>query len=197
MSVEFVRVRDMTATVKRDTQNRKGVVPQWMGGRMSLSSTLSAFIRDRLSDAIENPHKEIEIQKLLPLLNLQNTRSTIPSKNELLIEQYKARDGYHIFIFPLKGRLVHEGMSTLIAHRIGKLFPITFSIAMNDYGFELLSDQYVDMEKILAEHNLFVTDNLIDDIHGSVNATEMAKRKFREIASIAGLVFSGVSGETN
>ena len=195
MSVEFLRIRDMTVTVKRNNSNRKGVVPQWMGGRMSLSSTLSTFIRDRLSDALENPHKEIEIQKLLPLLKLQNSRSKIPNKNELLIEQYEARDGHHIFIFPFEGRLVHEGMSTLIAQRISRLFPITFSIAMNDYGFELLSDQYVDLEKIVLTRNLFATDNLVEDIHSSVNSTEMAKRKFREIAAIAGLVFQGFPGK--
>lgn len=192
--VEFLRIREMTVTVRKENV-RKGIVPQWMGGRMSLSSNLSTFIRNRLSDAIDNPHQEIEIKKLLPLLTLQNTRSKIPRSDELLIEQYKAREGYHIFVFPFEGRLVHEGVSSLLAYRISRIVPITFSIAMNDYGFELLSDQYVDLETILKTHDLFATENLVDDIHKSINATEMAKRRFREIASIAGLIFQGFPGK--
>lgn len=194
MNVEFLRIREMTVTVRR-AENKKGIVPQWMGGRMPLSSKLSAFIRQRLADATENPHKEIEIKKLQPLLQLQNTRSKIPSNDELLIEQYQSREGHHIFIFPFEGRLVHEGMAALLAFRISRLKPISFSIAMNDYGFELLSDQYINMEKLLNEVNLFSTENLIDDIQYSINATEMAKRKFREIASIAGLLFQGFPGK--
>lgn len=112
----------------------------------------------------------------------------------MLIEQYSAKEGHHIYVFPFEGRLVHEGMAALIAHRISDVVPITFSIAMNDYGFELLSDQYVDMHHILTQVDLFNTANLIDDIQKSVNATEMAKRRFREIASIAGLLFQGYPG---
>jgi len=194
MSVKFLRIREMTVTVRK-SEERKGVIPQWMGGRMPLSSKLSTFIRERLADAVENPHKEIEIKKLQPLLQLQSLRSKIPARDELLIEQCETREGHHIFIFPFEGRLVHEGMAALLAWRMSKMSPITFSIAMNDYGFELLSDQYVDMENMLTTNHLFTSENLLDDIQKSVNATEMAKRKFREIASIAGLIFQGFPGK--
>ena len=193
-SVEFLRLREMTVTVRAST-SKKGRVPQWLGGRMSLSSNLSAFIRKRLSDAIDNPHHEVEMSKLYPLLQLQEHRSKIPSEKELLIEQFEARDGHHVFVFPFEGRQVHEGMSALLAHRISNIIPITFSIAMNDYGFELLSDQEFDIAKILQDHSLFSTEQLIEDIQRSVNATEMARRRFREIASIAGLLFQGYPGK--
>jgi ATP-dependent Lhr-like helicase len=193
-SMEFIRIREMTVTVRK-AQSQKGIVPQWMGGRMALSSKLSAFIRERLADALENPYKEVEIKKLKPLLDLQNKRSKIPCSDELLIEQFKSREGYHIFVFPFEGRLVHEGMAALLAYRISRLYPVTFSIAMNDYGFELLSDQYINMHILISSHDLFTTINLLDDIGKSLNATEMAKRKFREIASIAGLLFQGFPGK--
>jgi ATP-dependent Lhr-like helicase len=193
MSVEFIRIHEMTVTVRK-APNKKGLVPQWMGGRMPLSSNLSVFIRENLSNAIANPHKEKELKKLQPLLKVQQERSAIPSEDQLLIEQAETKEGHHIFVFPFEGRLVHEGMAALLAYRISELKPITFSIAMNDYGFELLSDQYVDLKAILKETNLFNTDTLIDDIYRSVNATEMARRKFREIAAIAGLTFQGYPG---
>lgn len=192
-SVQMVRIREMTVTVKRDT-SKKAIVPQWLGGRLSLSPVLASFIRTRLADALENPHHEIELKKLHPLLQLQNKRSYIPCEDEMLIEQYSAREGHHLFIFPFEGRIVHEGMAALLAYRISRIVPITFSIAMNDYGFELLSDQEVDLQKITETYPLFTTDNLLEDIQKSVNATEMSKRRFRQIAAIAGLIFQGYPG---
>jgi ATP-dependent Lhr-like helicase len=194
MNLEFIRIRDMSVTVRR-AENKKGIVPQWTGGRMTLSPKLSAIIRERISVALQNPYKEVEIKKLQPLLKLQNERSVIPNAHQLLIEECKTREGYHIFIFPFEGRLVHEGMAALIAWRISRIKQITFSLAMNDYGFELLSDQYVSLVEILEESNIFSEINLIDDIQRSLNATEMAKRKFRHIASIAGLIFMGYPGK--
>ena len=193
-SVQYLRLREMTVTVRSDN-SRMGKIPQWLGARMSLSSKLSSFMRYRLATALENPHNEIEIKKLQPLLELQAKRSKIPADDQFLIEQYSSREGHHLFMYPFEGRLVHEGMAAVIAHRISTLIPITFSVAMNDYGFELLSDQHVDIVKIMADINLFSTGNLLDDIHKSVNATEMAKRRFREIAAIAGLIFQGFPGK--
>lgn len=193
MNLEYVQVRGMAVTVRRSAA-KKGIVPQWLGGRMPLSSTLSRFIRERLSDALENPYGEAELKKMQPLLEVQRERSAIPAAQELLIEQYESREGHHIFIFPFEGRLVHEGMAVLLAYRISKWLPITFSIAMNDYGFELLSDQYVDIASLVSKAKLFSTEGLREDIYHSVNATEMARRKFREIATIAGLMFQGFPG---
>jgi ATP-dependent helicase Lhr and Lhr-like helicase len=194
MTVEFIRIHEMTVTVKK-AEGKRGFLVRWAGGRMPLSSQLSAFIRERLSDAIDNPLKENELAKLRPLLNLQRDRSIIPHQSQLLIEQCETKEGHHIFIFPFEGRLVHEGMSIILAYRISQLTPITFSVAMNDYGFELLSDQFVDIGAILNKTELFSTRNLVDDIYQSVNATEMAKRKFREIAAISGLMFQGFPGK--
>ncbi|PWJ59540.1 ATP-dependent Lhr-like helicase [Dyadobacter jejuensis] len=194
MSVEFLRLHEMTVMVKKATA-KKGMLVRWAGGRMPLSSQLSAFIRQRLAEAQANPSKEKEFTKLAPLLELQARRSLIPDANTLLIEQGETREGYHIFIYPFEGRLVHEGMAILLAYRLSRLSPITFTVAMNDYGFELLSDQYVDVAALLEEHALFSTDHLVDDIYQSVNATEMARRKFREIAAISGLMFQGYPGK--
>jgi ATP-dependent Lhr-like helicase len=65
---------------------------------------------------------------------------------------------------------------------------------MNDYGFELLSDQPIPVDDTNV-YELFSSENLIEDIQRSVNSTEMAKRKFRDIAVIGGLIFQGFPGE--
>jgi ATP-dependent Lhr-like helicase len=99
-----------------------------------------------------------------------------------------------LFVYPFEGRLVHEAMAAVLAYRISKIAPITFSIAMNDYGFELLSDQPIPVDDSNA-YELFSLENIMEDIQRSVNATEMAKRKFRDIAVIGGLIFQGYPGE--
>jgi ATP-dependent Lhr-like helicase len=137
---------------------------------------------------------DIELQVLEPLFKLQETLSHVPGANELLIEHIETKDGYHLFVYPFEGRLVHEAMAAILAWRISKITPITFSFAMNDYGFELLSDQPIPVDDTNV-YELFTAQNLLADIQRSANATEMAKRKFRDIAVIGGLIFQGYPGE--
>ncbi len=136
----------------------------------------------------------VEISVLLPLFKLQQQLSHLPVANELLVEQIETKDGFHLFVYPFEGRLVHEATAAILAYRISKITPITFSIAMNDYGFELLSDQPIPVDDSNV-YELFSADNLMNDIQRSVNATEMARRKFRDIAVIGGLIFQGYPGE--
>lgn len=135
-----------------------------------------------------------ELTALQPLFALQAQLSHIPAANEVLIEQIEAKDGFHLLVYPFEGRQVHEAMSALLAHRIGQITPITFSISMNDYGFELLSDQPIPVDDSNI-YDLFTSDNLVADIQKSVNSVEMASRKFRDIAVIGGLIFQGMPGE--
>jgi ATP-dependent Lhr-like helicase len=132
----------------------------------------------------------VELKALRPILERQQKESIIPKQDEFLIETFKTREGYHAIFYPFEGRFVHEALGSLLAYRISLLSPISFSIAFNDYGFELLSDQEIDMQQVL-DNNLFSAEFLMDDLYKSLNATEMARRKFRDIAVIAGMVFTG------
>lgn len=192
-NLEITSIRNMEVIVK-NSKAKNGIVPSWQGGRMPLSSQLSEMIRYEIDAYLEQSTIEEEIQKLSPLFALQQKRSHLPHQNEFLIEKIKSREGHHVFMYPFEGRYVHEGMSAIIAHKIGLIKPISISIAMNDYGFELLSDQEIPIEEAL-ELDLFNEDQLYLDIQRSVNATEMARRRFRDIAGIAGLVFHGFPGK--
>jgi ATP-dependent Lhr-like helicase len=191
-NLELKLVRDMEARVKLSNK-KSGKVPAWLGGRLPLSYQLSNSIRKQLDDYKKGDIHYEELKQLAPLLDLQHKVSYLPDKHELLIEQFKTREGYHLFVYPFEGRFVHEGMAALLAYRIGLLEPFTFSIAMNDYGFELLSDKKIDVDLIL-DNNLFTSEFIYDDILKSMNAIELANRKFRDIATIAGLVFTGYPG---
>ncbi len=191
-NLELVQLKNMTVFVRRSKQ-KTGKVPSWLGGRMSLSSNMSELLRKKFREAAEGNSDSEELISIQPILDVQRERSLIPNEEQFLIEKSWSKEGCHCFFFPFEGRYVHEGLSALIAHRISQLTPITFSIAMNDYGFELLSDQDIPINKAL-ENNLFSQENLISDILSSLNDTELAKRKFRGISQIAGLVFSGFPG---
>ncbi len=193
-NLEFLMIKDMTALVTKSNA-KKSIIPSWDGGRMPLSANLGKKLRealDRSTTPGSQPVKELEV--LRPLFSLQEQLSHVPKENELLIEQIETKDGFHLFVYPFEGRLVHEAMAAILTFRISRIRPITFSFAMNDYGFELLSDQPIPVDDTNV-YELFSPDDLLNDIQRSVNSTEMAKRKFRDVAVIGGLIFQGMPGE--
>ncbi len=192
-NLELIRLQGMEAHV-RNSKRKTGLVPSWQGGRMPLSSQMSVLIRNKIDEVVNGREHDEEMIFLKPLFQLQQERSHVPSNQEFLIEYFESKEGFHLVMYPFEGRFVHEGMGALMAYRLAKYKPITFSIAMNDYGFELLSDQVIPIEEALEE-DLFDTSDLLKDIQASINATEMARRKFRDIAAIAGLVFKGFPGQ--
>ncbi|MER3497159.1 MAG: DNA ligase-associated DEXH box helicase [Chitinophagaceae bacterium] len=196
--LELVMIIDMTALVRK-SNTKKSLIPSWEGGRVPLSARLGKKLRESLNKAsLLNSSKEEsiydELKVLQPLFDLQTKLSHVPRSNELLVEQIETGDGFHLFVYPFEGRLVHEAMAAVLAYRISRITPITFSFAMNDYGFELLSDKPIPVDDSNV-YELFSLENLLNDIQRSVNSTEMAKRKFRDIAVIGGLIFQGYPGE--
>lgn len=189
--LELAHVKEMTVYVR--ASHGKAITPSWLGGRLPLSSNLSIFLRKKLSDSLSPKSGEAELRFLHPLIARQLERSHIPREDEFLVEAIQTREGYHLFMYPFEGRLVHEVMAALMAFRISRLYPISFSMAMNDYGFELFSDKKIDLsEKELV--GILSKENLMSDVVSSINATEMARRKFRDVAVIAGLVLQTYPG---
>jgi ATP-dependent Lhr-like helicase len=184
----------MTAWVRR-AQGTTSVVPHWTGARLALSPELAASVRDKLDQARLGIYDGAEMEAVRDILELQGEWSCIPAADELLIERVQTREGHHLFFYPIEGRLVHEGLAALFAYRLAQLGPITFTLAANDYGFELLSPEPARLEEAL-EAGLVSSDHLVHDIPASLNAAELAKRQFREIARVAGLIFQGFPGQS-
>ena len=192
--LELVRFKGVEATVRLSKQ-KKGQVPSYMGGRMPLSAELGYFLREKLEEsATRDSFEDPELALVQPIISLQKQRSTVPTRGQFLIEYLEDKEGHHLFVYPFEGRLVHEGLASLLSYRLGHFGKQTFSIAMNDYGFELYSDQPIPIEDGL-DSDIFSLEHLREDLVSSLNESEMMQRRFRDIAQISGLVFTGYPGK--
>ena len=193
--LEFVRLRDSTAYVRKATGG--GATPRWQGGRMPLSTTLADAMVATLGRAAGGDFDGPELACARPMLELQRKWSALPTPNTLLLETLKSREGWHLFAYPFAGRHVNLGLASLFAWRAAKGTPGTFSLSVNDYGFELLSATERDwgalMPRLVERPNS--VEELALEVVESLNAGELARRRFRDIAHIAGLVVSGYPGE--
>jgi ATP-dependent helicase Lhr and Lhr-like helicase len=197
--LELVRVHEMTAFVKRAPGSR-GAIARWGGARMPMSSELAHAALEELRLASEGIYDSPEMAAIRPLIDIQRDWSALPTSQTLVLESMKSREGWHLFAYPFAGRSVHMGLASLLAYRIGRIQPSTFSIAINDYGFELLTPEPIDWARHFAagsgsEVALLSTDELLEDVLGSLNATQLSQQRFREVARIAGLVFQGYPGQ--
>ena len=201
--LELVRTQQMTAYV-RTAPKGSAALPRWNGGRMPLSNTLADAMLRQLEQAERGVFASPEMRCAQPLLTLQDAWSALPTPSRLVAEVLHTREGWHLYLYPLAGRLVHLGLAGLLAWRASQQVPNTFSIAVNDYGLELLSAKPVDWPALLphligaATHSTLgegMEGGLEAEVLASLNATEMARRRFREIARIAGLIFQSHPGE--
>lgn len=193
-TLELVRIRDLTAYV-RAAKVKKATVPAWQGGRLPLSTLLADGLLALLRRFEDGGYPDSpEARAAAPLLDLQRRVSALPASGRLVIESTRSRDGHHLFVYPFAGRLAHEGLAALLAWRIARRRPATFSISVNDYGIELLSAEPVRLSED-QWRGLLTPDRLLDDIESSLNAANLARARFRDIARIAGLVQQGYPGK--
>ncbi len=190
--LEFIRVQDMAAYVKRATK-AKGTVAVWNGSKMALSTEMGEAVLELMHSVAQGDFSEPELRAAQPMLQTQMQLSHLPTPHTLLVEQYQSREGWHLYVHPFAGRNVHLGLASLMAWRLARSQPNTFSLSFNDHGFELLAAQEFDVTTV-RDASVFSTDNLLPDVLASLNSTELAQRRFREIARVAGLVFSGYPG---
>jgi len=191
--LEFIRVRDMAAYVRKATRN-KGTVPTWMGSKMALSTELSDAVLEMMQAAAQGDFFEPELEAARPMLLTQQRLSKIPTPGTLLVEAFQSREGQHLYLYPFAGRNVHLGLASLLAWRLARDQPNTFSISINDYGFELVSAEPFDVEPVTSQQ-IFAAKDLLPDVLASLNSSELAQRRFREIARVAGLISTGYPGQ--
>ncbi len=190
--LELTRVRDMIASVKK-SKRKTGIVPQWGGGRLPLSTELADATLAVLGEMARGRDATPEARAMRPLIDEQIQRSALPTPQQLVMEAIQSEEGAHFYCYAFAGRLAHIGLAALIGWRASAHDPATFSFSANDYGFELHSQSPFDWARLISE-GLFSIENLEDDIVSALNASELSKRRFREIARVAGLIFQGFPG---
>jgi len=190
--LEFVHTREMAAYV-RLARKLKGTVPAWSGSKMPLSNELGASVQRVLDEAAAGVADSPELQAAAPMLQAQQRLSRLPASGRLLVERLQTREGHHLFMYPFAGRNVHIGLAQLLAWRLSRQAPNTFSLSVNDYGLEIMAAEPINLDGALAAGWLS-SEQLLPDVLASLNAGELAQRRFREIARVSGLVFGGYPG---
>ncbi|MCC7326268.1 MAG: ligase-associated DNA damage response DEXH box helicase [Burkholderiales bacterium] len=191
--LELIRVRELTAWVK-PASAKSARVPRWMGSKMALTSELADATRTLIAAARRGVYASPELRTIRPLLELQKRWSALPGEREWLVEAIATREGHGLFFYPFEGRLAHFGLATLFSYRLAQHVPGTFSITANDYGFGLVSAQPVPLS-LRELGRLLAAPGVERDILAGLNATELGRRHFREIARVAGLIFQGFPGQ--
>lgn len=190
--LEFFQMKDMVVYVK-NTQRKSTITPTWGGGQLAISDTLSSYLRQEVESARQQVKLNEELRCIEPILATQTRVSQLSAKDELLIESCKTREGQHLYVFPFEGRFVHEGLGFLWGYRFARQKQATFTISVNDYGFEILGPKDYPYKDLFSE-NFFSLENLENDVKTSLNLSELTQRKFRGVAQVAGLVFKGYPG---
>lgn len=188
--LELVRFHKLAATVRLATKKHRGQVAVWNGSKMPLSHELSGAISRRLHQC---PGPAVEHEAVRPILAIQERWSRIPGRQALVVEFTRTREGEHLFLYPMAGRLVHEGLATLAASRLAAITGESIDATQNDYGFSLIGRRGIGLSESLVR-SLLDPSNLLDDIFAAMNTAEMARRQFREIARVAGLIVPDFPG---
>lgn len=191
--LEYVLVKDLTLMVKLAPTN-SAVIPIWWGSRLPLSSLLTSHLKEIFELIEQGKYRHPLVEYLAPIIEVQKALSRLPGRNYLLLEETITREGRHLFIFPFEGRLVHEAIAALLSVRLASKAKVTFSFSVSEYGIEILApkDYVFDIKDIKEALSL---DNLNSDIQRSLNMTQLAKKQFRDIAQISGLIHQNRTGE--
>ena len=191
----LVRLHQRIATVKPAGKITKGRIAIWGGAKMSLSTELTHAIAQRLKAGRVSKTLPFarEMEAVAPILEIQQRWSRVPTDESLLVEFTRSKEGEHLFLFPFAGRLVHEGLGTLVAFRIGRENGQTIQATQNDYGFSLHARRGLVLDETTLRRHLS-PDDLLDDLIACMNTAELARRNFREIARVSGLILQQPPG---
>jgi ATP-dependent Lhr-like helicase len=187
--LEFFMMKDMVVYVKSTTK-KSTVTPSWAGGNLAISDSVSRYLKQEIELTREQTDLNQELSCIAPILSTQTRISHLPTMQELLIETCQTREGHHLYVYPFAGRFVHEGLGFLWSYRFASQKSATFTVSVNDYGFEILAPKNYPFQDLFSK-TFFQVDRIQDDIRSSMNLSELISRKFRGIAQVAGLVFKG------
>src|SRR2546430_15175217 len=89
-------------------------VPSYEGGKFPLSTYLADRVRGILAD--HHTWRALPDQ-VREWLEIQEHRSRLPGKRELLVETFPRAAQYHLVCYPFEGRLAHQTLGMLLTRR--------------------------------------------------------------------------------
>ena len=170
-------------------------VPSYDGGKFPLSTYLADRVRGILAD--HHTWRGLPTQ-VCEWLEMQEFRSRLPGKRELLVETFPRAAKYYLICYPFEGRLAHQTLGMLLTRRLerARLRPLGF--VANEYALAVwgLRDVAFAVERgELSLDALFDEDMLGDDLEAWLAESALMKRTFRNCAIIAGLIERRYPGE--
>ncbi|MGF1483376.1 MAG: ligase-associated DNA damage response DEXH box helicase [Opitutales bacterium] len=192
--LQLIRIKGLVAQVRQASSKGRGAVPSWQGGRSPLSTELAEAVCRKMEEADADTFDGPEMRHAREILLVQREWSELPTRDRFLCEAARVKGVSLLFCYSFAGRLVNEGLATLAAWRLSRQQPLTLRITANDYGFSLQARKKFDVSEELIR-NLLTPDELLDHLLSCMNAAELARRQFREVARVAGLVLQGFPGQ--
>jgi ATP-dependent Lhr-like helicase len=163
-------------------------VPSYAGGRFPLSTYLADQVRSMLAD----PKRwGVLPDQVRDWLAIQQEKSIIPRRDELLVETFPFRSRFYMVIYPFEGRLAHQTLGMLLTRRLERAGALPLGFVATDYSLAIwtLEDMGAMMRSgRLKLSGLFDEDMLGDDLEAWLDESFMLKRSFRNCAVIAGLI---------
>ncbi|WP_173934641.1 ligase-associated DNA damage response DEXH box helicase [Chelativorans sp. Marseille-P2723] len=185
--LRFEGIRENEAYVT-SAAGTDAMVPAYAGGKFPLSTYLASEVRAMLADM--NRWQALPNQ-VSDWLRIQQERSTLPRKEDLLIETFPRGSRFYMVAYPFEGRLAHQTLGMLLTRRLERAAARPLGFVATDYSLAIWS--LGDMGAMIASgalslERLFDEDMLGDDLESWLADSWLLKRTFRNCAIISGLV---------
>ncbi|WP_366554577.1 ligase-associated DNA damage response DEXH box helicase [Aquibaculum sediminis] len=183
--LRFERIRETTVEVSRGGSGDPQV-PAYMGGRLPLSTHLAERVRGLLASREEWPNLPPAVREWLAT---QRWRSSLPSREGLLVESFP-RGGKHFLVaYCFEGRNAHQTLGMLLTRRMERKGYGPLGFVATDYVIAIWS-----LRPVEDVADLFDQDMLGDDLEEWMAESSLLRRTFRNVAVIAGLIERRVPG---
>ncbi len=177
--LQYVGIKDNKVEVEPGKGERPKI-PSFKGGKLPLSPSLA----DRVKRVISTPEKWNELPKAIGnWLKFQQEKSILPSNDYLLTESFTYERLEHLVIYSFAGRNANQTLGLLVSQQMEAMNLKPLGFVANDYavtfwGLKSVTNPSQILHKALTEAN---SEKWIE-------SSQMARRAFREIAVISGLI---------
>ena len=177
--LKFLGVREdrvMTEKAKGDRPK----IPSFNGGKLPLSLPLA----DRVLKLLHDPAEWAKLPAATrEWLEVQSERSQMPGRDALLVESFIYDKLDHIVLYSFAGRNANQTFGLLLTQAMEQQELMPLGFVASDYGVAIWGLRAVIDAAALIKAALDAPA-----VDSWIAASQMAKRAFREVAVIAGLV---------